>query len=69
MHSELNDKVPYKMEKRTRPYEDGGIDKSHAATAQRCPEPPEAGRGKEEFSPRASGGERKALADILIPGF
>ena len=63
VHSELNDKVPYKMEKRTRPYEDGGIDKSHAATAQRCPEPPEAGRGKEEFSLRAF---RRSIVSLTL---
>ena len=36
-----------------RPGKDRGKDWSHAATSQETPEPPEAGRGNERFSPRA----------------
>lgn len=54
----IRDKYPYKKihTQRRRPHEDGGQDWSYAATSQGSLELPEAGKGKEEFSRRAFGG-------------
>lgn len=40
--------------KKLRPCGDGSRDWNDVATDKKCQEPPDAGRGKEVFSPRAS---------------
>ena len=52
----IRDRKGHTVTQRRRTCQDGGRDWSDAATAKQCQDPPEAGRGKEGFSPRAAGG-------------